>query len=346
MNNELDNQKRVSLSGSNITHIISRVSLFFGLFPLLALIEGIRLGEDLAPFFRDVGPFILFFLLVSYVSYSYRMVVERESGSGMVLFSRQILHPSIRFRKREFVIDQLEVKQVTMGGGQGSGATDYTTVVVDGKDFFTYIGKKKKILKAIPELKRELPSHPARVALRKAKMESNEWISVVPDEAERFRNDTRRMTTAGIGMVALGTLLVWWNGDRSLEDPLGLETYMVIAGVGLLALSMLIMTQYKEVRWIAEERTILIVNRGIFGRLFVELVYEVMEGDSLVLDEETQTHYGTDSDGNPTTRTETTYWLSIRRQGGEPVRTTLGSDVVEGSKGQLERIRNFIQSQT
>ena len=345
MNNELDNQKRASLAGSKITHIISRVSLVFGLFPLLALIEGIRLGEDLAPFFRDVGPFILSFLLVSYVSYSYRMVVERESGSGMVLFSRQILHPNIRFRKREFGIDQLEVKQVTRRGGEGSRATDYTTVVVDGKDFFTYIGKKKKILEAIPELKGALVSHRQRT-LRKAEMESNEWISVVPDEAERFRKDTRRTTTAGIGMVALGTLLAGWNGDRSLEDPLGVETYMVLAGMGLLALSMLIMTQYKEVRWIAEERTILIVNRGIFGRLFVELVYEVMEGDSLVLDEETQTHYGTDSDGNPTTRTETTYWLSIRRPGGEPVPTTLGSEVVEGSKGQLERIRDFIQSRT
>ena len=346
MNNELDKQKSVSLAGSKITHIISRVSLFFGLFPLLMLIEGIRLGEDLDPFFRDVGPFGLSILLVCYVSYSFRMVIERESGSGMVLFSRQILHSSIRFRKREFGIDQLEVKQVTMGGGQDSQATDYTTVVVDGKDFFTYIGKKKKILKAIPELKRELPSPNLRGAVRKAEMESNEWISVVPDEAERFRKDTRRMTTAGIGVIALGTLLAWWNGDRSLDDPLGVETYMVIAGMGLLALSMLIMTQYKEVRWIAEESTILIVNRGIFGRLFVELVYEVMEGDSLVLDEETETHYGTDSDGNPTTRTETTYWLSIRRQGGEPVPTTLGSDVIEGSKGQLERIRNFIQSQT
>ena len=87
---------RVSLSGSKITHMISRVGLVFGLFPLLALVEGIRLGEDLAPFFRDVGPFILSLLLVSYVSYSYRMVVERESDSGMVIFSRQILHSSIR----------------------------------------------------------------------------------------------------------------------------------------------------------------------------------------------------------------------------------------------------------
>ena len=111
---------RVSLPGSKITHMLSRVSLGFGLFPLLALVEGIRLGEDLAPFFRDVGPFILSLLLVCYVSYSYRMVVERESGSGMVIFSRQILHSSIRFRKREFGIDQLDVRQITMGGGEDS----------------------------------------------------------------------------------------------------------------------------------------------------------------------------------------------------------------------------------
>jgi len=346
VNNELGNQKRVSLPGSKITHIITRVSMFIAVIPLLLLFEVIRTGEDLAPFFRDVGPFGLSVLFVCYVSYSYRMVVERGSGSAMVLFSRQILHSSIRFGRREIGIDQLEVKQITMGGGEDSQATDYTTVVVDGKDFFTYIGKKKKILKAIPELKRELPSLNVRGAVRKAEMESDEWISVVPDEAERFRKDTRRTTTAGFGMIALGTLLAWWNGDRSLEDPLGVETYMVISGIGLLALSTLIMTQYKEVRWIAEERTILIVNRGIFGRLFVELVYEVMEGDSLVLDEETETYSDIDSDGNTSIRTETTYWLSIRRQGGEPVPTTLGSDVVEGSKGQLERIRNFIESQT
>ena len=165
---------RVSLSGSKITHMLSRVSLVFGLFPLLALVEGIRLGEDLAPFFRDVGPFILSLLLVSYVSYSYRMVVERESDSGMVIFSRQILHSSIRFRKREFGIDQLDVRQITMGGGEDSSPTDYTTVVVDGKDFFTYIGHKRKILKAIPELNKKLQIPDVSLTMRKKEGEENE----------------------------------------------------------------------------------------------------------------------------------------------------------------------------
>ena len=165
---------RVSLSGSKITHMLSRVSLAFGLFPLLALVEGIRLGEDLAPFFRDVGPFILSLLLVSYVSYSYRMVVERESDSGMVIFSRQILHSSIRFRKREFGIDQLDVRQITMGGGEDSSPTDYTTVVVDGKDFFTYIGHKRKILKAIPELNKKLQIPDVSLTMRKKEGEENE----------------------------------------------------------------------------------------------------------------------------------------------------------------------------
>lgn len=165
---------RVSLSGSKITHMISRVSLVFGLFPLLALVEGIRLGEDPAPFFRDVGPFILSLLLVCYVSYSYRMVVERESGSGMVIFSRQILHSSIRFRKREFGLDQLDVRQITMGGGEDSQPTDYTTVVVDGKDFFTYIGHKRKILMAIPELSKKLQSPDVSLTMRKKEGEENE----------------------------------------------------------------------------------------------------------------------------------------------------------------------------
>ena len=165
---------RVSLSGSKITHMISRVSLVFGLFPLLALVEGIRLGEDLAPFFRNVGPFILSLLLVCYVSYSYRMVVERGSGSGMVIFSRQILHSSIRFRKREFGIDHLDVRQITMGGGEDSRPTDYTTVVVDGKDFFTYIGHKRKILKAIPELSKKLQSSDVSLTMRKKEGEENE----------------------------------------------------------------------------------------------------------------------------------------------------------------------------
>ena len=165
---------RVSLSGSKITHMLSRVSLVFGLFPLLALVEGIRLGEDLAPFFRDVGPFILSLLLVCYVSYSYRMVVERESDSGMVIFSRQILHSSIRFRKREFGIDQLDVRQITMGGGEDSSPTDYTTVVVDGKDFFTYIGHKRKILKAIPELNKKLQIPDVSLTMRKKEGEENE----------------------------------------------------------------------------------------------------------------------------------------------------------------------------
>ena len=165
---------RVSLSGSKITHMISRVSLVFGLFPLLALVEGIRMGEDLAPFFRDVGPFILSLLLVCYVSYSYRMVVERESDSGMVIFSRQILHSSIRFRKREFGIDQLDVRQITMGGGEDSQPTDYTTVVVDGKDFFTYIGHKRKILKAIPELNKKLQSPDVSLTMGNKGVEENE----------------------------------------------------------------------------------------------------------------------------------------------------------------------------
>ena len=160
---------RVSLSGSKITHILFQVSLFIGVLPILVLIEGIWMDEDLAVVLMDIGPYVLSTLLVCYLSYSYRMVVERESGSGTVLFSRQILHSNIRFGKRAFDIDQLEVKQITKGGGGGEGSnpTDYTTVIVDGKDFFTYIGHRRKILKAIPELNKKLQRPDVSLTMRR-----------------------------------------------------------------------------------------------------------------------------------------------------------------------------------
>ncbi len=166
---------RVSLSGSKITHILFNVSLFIGVLPLIVLIEGIWMGQDLAPLLRDVVPFALSVLLVGYASYSYRMVVERESGSSMVLFSRQVLHSSIRFRERTFNIDQLDVRQITMGGGgEDSDPTDYTTVLVDGKDFFTYIGHKRRVLEVIPELKKKLPRPDAGLTMSMKENEEHE----------------------------------------------------------------------------------------------------------------------------------------------------------------------------
>lgn len=165
---------RVSLSGSKITHILSNLSVFLGAIPLFVLIEGIWTGRDLAPLFRDVGPFALSVLFLGYISYSYRMVVEREADSSMILFSRQILHSSIRFRERTFNIDQLDVKQITMGGGEDSDPTDYTTVLVDGKGFFTYMGHRRKILEVIPELNKELPRSDVSLTMRMKENEENE----------------------------------------------------------------------------------------------------------------------------------------------------------------------------
>lgn len=165
---------RVSLSGSKITHILFNVSLFIGVLPLIVLIEGIWMGQDLAPLLRDVVPFALSVLLVGYVSFSYRMVVEREFGSSMVLFTRQVLHSSIRFRERTFNIDQLDVRQITMRGGEDSNPTDYTTVLVDGKDFFTYIGHKRRVLEVIPELNKELPRPDVSLTMRMKENEEHE----------------------------------------------------------------------------------------------------------------------------------------------------------------------------
>ncbi len=348
------NNSRVSISGHYFTYLASILFLGFGLFPLLLIIEGIRLGESLEPFFRDVGPFILLLLSLSYVSYSFRTFVERKKASDRIFFSRQFLIPNLKFKKVDFHINQLSIKQWSSKGSTegGGGSTDYTTILVDGTDFFTYTGKRKKILKVIPEVEDKtkkkwgtlspkerkllMGRHTAKVA--KVKMESDEWLAVQPNELERVRNDTRLTSIIGLTLIILGSFAAWSNGDESrLEVSLLTATYMIIGGVGFMVLSLLVRTQYIEVRWIEPERTILIVKRGIFGGLFVPLVYQVMDGDMVVLDEDTVTDTGYD---NERVRTETTYWLSIKRQNGELVRT----NQVEGEKRQLAIIRDFILS--
>ena len=47
-------------------------------------------------------------------------------------------------------------------------------MVVDGKDFFTYIGHKRKILKAIPELNKKLQIPDVSLTMRKKEGEENE----------------------------------------------------------------------------------------------------------------------------------------------------------------------------
>ena len=192
----------------------------------------------------------------------------------------------------------------------------------------------------------------AEQLITRAVDENNEWLSVVPDDYRRFSSVPIKIPFFGILIMIFGFLVAWNDGDASITKPLPQQLYIILAGLGLFLFSLILnKLQYKEIRWIQNERTFIVFNKGIIGSIFLEMVYHVEDGDKLSLDQETLVqetlgHWEDSSDGESEYKTETTYWLTIERSNGNLVKTVLGDDVLLGSKNQVSDIRKFILSHT
>ena len=180
--------------------------------------------------------------------------------------------------------------------------------------------------------------------------ENDEWLSVVPDDYRRFSSVPIKIPFFGILIMIFGFLVAWNDGDASITKPLPQQLYIILAGLGLFLFSSILnKLQYKEIRWIQNERTFIVFKKGIIGSIFLEMVYHVEDGDKLSLDQETLIqealgHWEDSSDGESEHKTETTYWLTIERSNGNLVKTVLGDDVLLGSKNQVSEIKKFILS--
>mgnify|MGYP001265054662 FL=1 len=175
--------------------------------------------------------------------------------------------------------------------------------------------------------------------------EHNEWLNVDFDDYRRFSDVPVKAPLFGILMMIFGFILGPLNdGDASITKPLPEQLYIGLAGLGVFLFSLiLIKLQYKEIRWIKNERTFIIFNKGI-GSHYLKMVYHVEDGDKLSLDQETLGHWKDSPDGESEYKTKTTYWLNIERSNGILVETTYGDNVLSGSKNQISEIRNFILS--
>ena len=173
--------------------------------------------------------------------------------------------------------------------------------------------------------------------------ENNEWLSVVADDYRRFSSIPIIIPFFGILIMIIGI----YNDldDALMMKPPPQQLYTILAGLGLFLFSfLLIKLQYKEIRWIQNERTFIIFNKGIIGSIFLEMVYHVEDGDKLSLGQETLGHWEDSPDGESEYKTETTYWLTIERSNGNLVKTVLGDDLLLGSKNQVSDIKKFILS--
>ena len=190
----------------------------------------------------------------------------------------------------------------------------------------------------------------AEQLITRAVDENNEWLSVVPDDYRRFSSVPIKIPFFGILIMIFGFLVAWNDGDASITKPLPQQLYIILVGLGLFLFSLILnKLQYKEIRWIQNERTFIVFNKGIIGSIFLEMVYHVEDGDKLSLDQETLVqealrHWEDSPDDESELETETTYWLTIERSNGKLVKTVLGDDVLLGSKNQVSEIKKFILS--
>ena len=171
-----------------------------------------------------------------------------------------------------------------------------------------------------------------------------EWLNVDFDDYRRFSSVPVKVPFFGILLIIFGFLVAWNDGDASITKPLPQQLYIILSGLGLFLFSLLLIKlQYKEIRWIENERTFIIFNKGI-GSHFLKMVYRVEDGDKLILDQETLGHWEDSVDESSEYKTETTYWLTIERANGSLVQTVFGDNVLSGSKNQVSEIKKFILS--
>ena len=175
--------------------------------------------------------------------------------------------------------------------------------------------------------------------------ERNEWLNVDFDDYRRFSDVPVKVPFLGILMMIFGFILgPLDDGDASITKPLPEQLYIGLAGLGVFLFSLLLIKlQYKEIRWIKNERTFIIFSKGI-GSHYLKMVYHVEDGDKLSLGQETLSHWEDSPDGESEYKTKTTYWLNIERSSGALVETTYGGNVLSGSKNQVSEIKKFILS--
>ena len=143
---------------------------------------------------------------------------------------------------------------------------------------------------------------------------NNEWKDKVPDDMIMMRDEIRNARYVVLGCIAIYLTSTISDGDASPLSPLQGQIWPLVIVALLLPLQFLISRQFREVRWHAEEMTVVIYRKS--GGYFVVSATKLEQGDELILNSETiWTKEGYDDDGHPVNKKETHYWIEAHRGG-------------------------------
>tara|TARA_Y100000768_G_C23753512_1_gene575071 strand:- start:65 stop:613 length:549 start_codon:yes stop_codon:yes gene_type:complete len=143
--------KPVYLPGSLLTFIVSYLSLFFTIVFSIILVYEFSEGTDIVNGeSRGMGEILFMTLIISYLSFSYRIVISRNRD--IIIIWRQFITSQFQFERGEYAVNSLHIEEFTKNGGDDDSEYSYTTIYSGNQEVITYAGTKKQILHLVPEL--------------------------------------------------------------------------------------------------------------------------------------------------------------------------------------------------
>ena len=148
------NYKPVYLPGSLITFILAYLSLFVTIvFSIILVYESTEWTDIVNGELRNVGEILLITFIISYLSFSYRIVISRNED--IIIIWRQFITSQFQFMKGEYAVNSLHIEEVTRIGVDGEGNDvehTYTAIYSGNQTVLTFAGTKKQIQHLVPEL--------------------------------------------------------------------------------------------------------------------------------------------------------------------------------------------------
>ncbi len=145
------NYKPVYLPGSLITFILAYLSLFITIvFSIILVYEFTEWTDLVNGGLRVLGEILLITSIISYLSFSYRIVIWRDQD--IIIVWRQFITSQFQFARGEYAVNSLHIEEFTKIGGEDESEYNYTTIYSGNQEVITYPGTKKQIQYLVPEL--------------------------------------------------------------------------------------------------------------------------------------------------------------------------------------------------
>ena len=189
---------------------------------------------------------------------------------------------------------------------EGQAGSPFWNAAVEDKPNLNNKPEEERYGSPSPELSYE-------AYMKKQEVLNDEWKDKVPDDMIMMRDQIRGAKLVYIGCTALYLLMTVPDGDASPVSPLKEQLWPLVIVALLAPLQYLVSRQHREIRWHAQDMTVVIYRKGIFGEssCFVSSATKLERGDELVINSET--HSWSNSDGEHESSTQ--YWIEVHRNG-------------------------------